>query len=426
MPIGATIVKTVNKEYYFEFSYQFISDLHELRYSLVDRLCQLKSIIHEQKKDIRKFFLRADVDILNKLDTTDLDFDMKKFVSQIVENNQVKYIEQPSQKIDKLVREIKRQEIDRESHEFLTKWMTLDKNKLDGLKNNKIYAGFPSGFNDVFDSQIRCDESTKIYLSNKFLSNTHVDGDPDPVPIEERRLQFIDFYQEQLNNATICCFSFLDPFKTSSNHMWGLYANCGRGIAIKYKIDDILKYFAYKLEKIKREFGFSSSSTLAELDYCRLMPVKYQMVDNKLDFFEQYITWTIKKTFNPKEHGDFIFDYLRTKTNEWLNEQEVRLISLKFATCKLSNQQTDTFFNEDKITLMQRLNEEKSSFDKTIDFVSPAGIIFGWNYKNNSVDDQKLYGELIDWIEENSNIQIEFLRPDINYLKNEFVSEHKC
>lgn len=422
LPIGGNIIVTAKDEYLFDFLHLFISDLHLLRYSLIDRLCQLKLIIHEQKNNLTNFFLQDDIEILKKLNITKLNFDMQRFIMLIINNNEVKFTDQPSKKIDKLVTEIQLQKIDRESHEYLTKWMTLDKNKLDGLKNNKIYAGFPSGFNDVFDSQLRCDESTKMYLSNKFLSGTHVDGDPDPVPIEERRLRFIEFYQEQLNNATICCFSFLDPLKTASNHMWGLYANCGKGIAIKYKIDDILKYFFDKSEKIKREFGRSASSTLAELDYCRMMPVKYQGAYNKLDFFEQYITWILKKTFNPKEHGDFIFDYLRTKTNEWLNEQEVRLISLKFVSCKPSNQQTDVFFNEDKATLMQRLNEEKSSFDKTIEFVPLDGIIFGWNYKNNNVEDQKLYGELLEWLKENSNIQIQFLRPDINYLNNEFVN----
>ncbi len=427
LPIGGNIIVTAKDEYLFDFLHLFISDLHLLRYSLIDRLCQLKLIIHEQKNNLTNFFLQDDIEILKKLNITKLNSDMQRFIMLIINNNEVKFTDQPSKKIDKLVTEIQLQKIDRESHEYLTKWMTLDQNKLNGLKNNKIYAGFPSGFNDVFDSQLRCDESTKTYLSNKFLSNTHVDGDPDPVPIEERRLRFIDFYQEQLNNANICCFSFLDPLKTTSNHMWGLYANCGKGIAIKYKIDDILKYFVDKSEKIKKEFGRSTSPTLAELDYCRLMPVKYQASDDKLVFFEQYITWMLNRQFNAenKEHQTLTFDYFRTKTNEWLNEQEVRLISLKFATCKLSNQQTDTFFNEDKIALTQRLNSEKSVFDKTIDFVAPDGIVLGWNYKNSNVDEQKLYSELLEWLDENSNIQVEFLQPDVNYLKNEFVSESK-
>lgn len=423
MPIGATMAITVKDEYIFDFLHPFISDLHILRYSLIDRLCQLKLIIHEQKHNLTNFFLQDDIEILKKLNITNLNLNMQRFITQIINNNEVKYTDQPSKKIDALITEIKLQKTDRESHEYLTKWMTLDQNKLDGLKNNKIYAGFPSGFNDVFDSQIHCDELTKAYLSNKFFSNTHVDGDPDPVPIEERRLRFIDFYQEQLNNATICCFSFLDPFKITSNHMWGVYANCGKGIAIQYKIDDILKYFVDRSEKIKREFGLSASSTLAKLDYCRLMPVKYQELDNKLDFFEQYIRWILTKTFNPKKYGALIFDYFRTKTNEWLNEQEVRLISLQFATCKPSNQQTESFFNEDKATLMLRLNAEKITFDKTIDFVAPDKIIFGWNYKNINTKESDFYHDLHDWLKINSNIVVAFLKSEINYLDNTFTYE---
>lgn len=430
IPIGLFIIANkYEQDCYYIVTDDFIKDLHIIRYSLSDRLIQIKQMLHEHRKDFKNFFFKEDFDIIKSLDISSIDNETQKFVNLIIHENHIKYKSKPSNKIDILINLIKEQQIDRKVFTHLTKWMTLDKNKLSTLKSNKIYASFPEQFNDVFDSQIRCDTSTKKYLSNKFLSHKYIDGDPDPIPIEDRRIRIIELYQEQLNDANICCFSLLNPLNIKSNHMWGLYANCGKGIALKYKIDDMIEFFIKKSKKLRRELGINRIDNMHYIDYidyCRIMPVKYHNTNNILPFFEKYIQLIVNYEFNAKKDHEVIFDYFRTKTVEWQYEQEVRLISLNYTRAKNHEEFTHNYLNNSKNTIQQEIIKQKQDFDKTIEFIAPETIFFGWNYKENPKginNTNNEYDDLLLWLQTNNSIKYKLLKKEINYLKNCFISD---
>ena len=56
---------------------------------------------------------------------------------------------------------------------YLNKWMVLDENKLSTIKNNQLYAGFSSQFNDRFDTQIRLNDASYECL-NKTIKSTMI------------------------------------------------------------------------------------------------------------------------------------------------------------------------------------------------------------------------------------------------------------
>jgi hypothetical protein len=162
--------------------------------------------------------------------------------------------------------------------------MTLDENKLKTIKESKIFLSFPAQFNDIIDSKLRYDDATKDYLVKKYLTNFQVHGNLDPIPIEQRKLQNIDFLQLQLNSTNICSFSLLDPMLTLSNHMWGLYADSGKGIVLQYELTKLLKHFVSESGTLANSLfvntGIPLNKSNSTLDSCLLLPVKYSNKKN--------------------------------------------------------------------------------------------------------------------------------------------------
>jgi hypothetical protein len=119
---------------------------------------------------------------------------------------------------------------------------------------------------------------------------------------------------------------------------------------------------------------------------------------------------------------------LTTKHFEWKYEQEVRLISLHYASiipldCTHPLNPGYYFNYNDALT---RYDESIKAYDKCLKFINPSKIIYGWNCSNNTQEKLKLYKELQDWTQQD-DIYIEsvYLSDMVNYLENKFAIHSK-
>jgi hypothetical protein len=93
---------------------------------------------------------------------------------------------------------------------------------LDGSKALKM--SLPSEFNDVFDSQISL---TKEKI--KFLSKLY-----------KMPEKLIKYYQDKLNNLVhIVSFTANSAENVNTSHMWGLYADNGKGLALEFDYGEL-------------------------------------------------------------------------------------------------------------------------------------------------------------------------------------------
>lgn len=97
------------------------------------------------------------------------------------------------------------------------------------IKDCKMYMPYPDQFNDITDSQIRFAPENIAHLAETY----------------EMRLEDFERHVTNYNfRNNIVSFTSLTPSKLESNHMWGLYANSGNGIALGYNLTDICELYS--------------------------------------------------------------------------------------------------------------------------------------------------------------------------------------
>ena len=265
--------------------------------------------------------------------------------------------------------------------------MINDPNKLSTILNNQLYAGYSSGFNDVFDSQVRLSDDKKRSLAMNILDAST-----------------INFHLELLHGINIACFSELDPRSVTSNYMWGHYGGSGLGVALCYNIDDLIAY--------------------AELDDfningCGFYGVAYDTIGYAQNYhiIKQFFEETISAELNKKTLPDmyiYIIIFLTSKTREWENEKEWRFVSLK----NYPNHQNAHQYRDSTNALIL-IQETKQKDHKLFPFIKPAKLVFGWdNYKNKGWQ-QFAYTELEKWAKE-QNVECVYLDDKLNYDNEKF------
>ncbi len=303
--------------------------------------------------------------------------------------------------------------------EYLTKWMTLDSVcKLKTIKNQKLFASFPANFNDSFDSQFRISEEDKrnLAIDIKCSADRHEFGyvrvgtnwTSDSMCAE------IDLHIEKTHSTNIACFSTLDPIALESNHMWGLYANNGSGIALQYTIDDLISF-----AKNNQEF----------IDSCKFYDVIYS--DNPKQINGLNCFWTIlylalvKK--NPKMSSDAILTFQSMKSKEWQFEKEWRFMSVRTQEHIKKILPDEEYLKNTKIgskRFQEQRQDIKNINNSIFDFIKPSRIIFGWNNYDSSDKNkqQREYSETLKkWaIEPDNKITCIELDKVVDYKKSEF------
>ncbi len=93
---------------------------------------------------------------------------------------------------------------------------------LDGSKALKM--SLPSGFNDVFDSQISLTKENIKFLSKLYKM-------PE---------KLIKYYQDKVNNLVhIVSFTANSAENVNTSHMWGIYADNGKGLALEFDYGEL-------------------------------------------------------------------------------------------------------------------------------------------------------------------------------------------
>jgi hypothetical protein len=290
----------------------------------------------------------------------------------------------------------------------LTKWMVLDTpEKLATLKASKLYAGYSSRFNDVFDSQLRFSENDKANLLEQTIKLVKKLPSMNSDPRAESQL-FIERLIEYIHGMNIASFSGLNPLDSQSNHMWGLYGNCGHGIALEYKTDDILAH-------INNNPMTQNTANIYRVCYFpKEDDSTVQNRNNKLKWFNELVRNMLGNGFNSDFHNK-LFSFFVTKSHEWNAEEECRFVytpkiiaeifGVKLPDWELYKSEMDKY----------KLLVTNSSFD----FILPTQIVFGWNIHNNKNWEAYAYAEVEKWAKSN-HIKCIYLDDKLNYAENKF------
>lgn len=195
---------------------------------------------------------------------------------------------------------------------YVTKFMsiaTCEKQDriINNLHKNNLFGAVAESFNDVFDTQIQITKS-KI----EHLSKTQKISEAE---IEEKIKHFNNEYR-------VLSLSLLDPIQSTSSHMWGLYAESGNGIAIKYNLKEVIN-------------NLCNNSDDAYYEYMRM---DYMEGDSLYNHFKNDVSLACIQyieTYNPLErfkaflHDNYAetnVEYAIYKHPQWKNETELRVI----------------------------------------------------------------------------------------------------
>lgn len=412
---------------------KLLSDLHELTYSVKDRLLQAKRIIYKHKKDLENFFFKNDFEILKKI--AEHDSDNTEFINQLISKNLLNFKDTPCKKIDALLNSIHLDKFDRKGHKFITKWFKFTENEtrnrkiLDNIKNDKISTEFPEGFNDIVDAHLRCCYDIIKELAERFVS---IGGSGSPEEILKIKCKFIEYYQSVFNSTTIVCLSTNDPTDMVSDGMWGLYSQSGAGFALQYDLE-VLEDFLVRENTALSDFllggtkGSFTKDANRAYNYCRILPVTYRK-NSPLDFFNSYLV-EIKKKIDGQPYSqelisELLDDFFSTKNLKWQHEQEVRFIFHYFSVSALPNDLNhpltmETFMNNPNAIDDLKLAKKIFCDDKKniMPFIKPSKIVLGWNYRSAN---SELYEELIGFAKTHG-IEIGYLNETLDYRTDKFI-----
>ncbi|RTL12860.1 MAG: DUF2971 domain-containing protein [Neisseriaceae bacterium] len=297
---------------------------------------------------------------------------------------------------------------------YLTKWMILDKpEKLETIKRSQLYAGYPEGFNDVFDSQIKIGNTEKRKISQS-VANKDVqlnvledlrgsqkkDFNRDSYYLDE-----LSILIEQTHGANIACFSELNPLLLESNHMWGVYGSCGYGIALKYKIGRLKQWIATNKYY---------NSSFYEVVYSN-----QEIINNKLKWLESILEILVLDKSDKKIERavNSRMALLTYKSQEWQFEKEWRFLNLSEVFTPKDNENT--------VNYIQRIEQYRQNKHNCLfDFIKPDEIIFGWNNHKNQNWEAYAYTELEKWAKDN-HVKCVYLDDKLNYAENKFKTRPK-
>ncbi|MDF2939708.1 MAG: hypothetical protein K0R66_350 [Gammaproteobacteria bacterium] len=431
LPESCCVVKSDNECYFMQPT--IIRDLHNLRFSLKDRLIQAKQIIHKHKKNLRDFFSNNDKILIQ----TNIDKGVlinNKFLQRIVKNNLVKYDDNPSKYIDEILAVPKEKLVDREPQTYITKWFNFsndDKRNqsiVNTIISNQLYTKFPEQFYDIFDAQLRCSDEIIRSLAEKYVNFRNI----EMIPKEQQiiyKSRAVEFRQDFFNSSLITCFSKADPISFNSHHMWAQYGEAGKGFALQYDIsllDNFLIEENTQLLRAVKKDQFIGSTKI--YDYCRIYPVTYQNACPLMSFFDPYLSEVNKRIMNKNSSQERLTSlqesFFSTKHPQWQHEQEIRLVTYHFF---LENEMKNNnyvkeidYINDAKGPEKFKLMKKKfyDAKKNILPFIKPSKIVLGWDYESSTAINH--LEKLIQHAHSN-NIEIGRLDKSVNYLNNQFT-----
>lgn len=250
-----------------------------------------------------------------------------------------------------------------EKYEYFYKWMDFTnakESKIRTLINNEIYMAFPTEFNDKLDCQLHFHDDFYLMLNNN--QNEGIEN-----------IKFFEILTTRFIIAT--SFSLNDAFNIHASNMWGIYGGNGKGIVLKYSIDDLILFF---LEQ-------SQSPNMIIFDL-----VKYYSNYNPAEMFKNSCNDYIK---SPKSGSHAVLSLLKdfplSKSITWEHEKELRFFKNTFHDTKIYDSLSS--LTKNKIKLKNDEFDEIQNLQKTIvktqKFIQPKELIFGWDANLNDLNE---------------------------------------
>ena len=248
-------------------------DIKDLMTTVKDKLKICKRILLDYKQDIKFYFSEDDLRVLQMLDllkSSNGDFNNN------LQDNIVIYSLENIKLIDILIDSKELELKDRDKYKTLTKWYDLNPllagdSKLKTILKNQLYAGFPNGFNDIFDSRVNCYEGIIHKLAIKYIHDKFIMNSNKLFSLEMRKV-FIRYYQAFFNAANADCFSLCNPVNFESHNMWGLYCRSEYGIALEYDLKEYLEV----LEKSIPDISAIIYKAIGQVSYSNELAIKLQ------------------------------------------------------------------------------------------------------------------------------------------------------
>lgn len=370
--------------------------LVNLRYNLRDKLNIANTIINSLRKSVKGLFSQRDIVIIKKILNKKL---LKKpkmqafniALTKIVNDN---YIDK---NIDtKIIQDLINLEYlieldNNKKYEYFYKWVDFTnckREKIITIINNEIYLASPTEFNDKLDCQLHLNED--YYLS---LNNNHKHGIDN--------IKFFEFLSVKLLIAT--SFSLNNAYNINSTNMWGIYGGNGKGITLKYSIDDLIIFF---LTQMQNDNVIMFNTVKYSVDYNPALKFK--------DACDNY-----SKTGVTPEIINFLKEFPISKSIVWEHENELRFYKYTLKDPHINSTISPIIKNKSKMDNEQfsKLNELQKNLVKNHKFIQPKEIIFGWNANLNDLQDIVEYSK-------KHNIPAVKLEMLIDYQNNSFESKN--
>ncbi len=220
---------------------------------------------------------------------------------------------------------------------------------------------------------------------------------------------------EYIHGMNIASFSGLNPLESKSNHMWGLYGNCGHGIALQYQTDDILAH-------IKNNTALCNKADVYRIVYFPQQQGKDIVPDrnNKFKWFNECLVTMLRYGVSSENFVNKLFSFFITKSHEWNAEDECRFLYTPKIVAEIFGNRLPDWERYKSEVEKHRSLPTNSLFD----FILPTQVIFGWNNHNNKNWEAYAYAELEKWAKSN-HIKCIYLDDKLDYVVNKFKTRPK-
>lgn len=364
--------------------------LMDLKYTLKDKLQIAHRLIGNEQVNIKGLLSNRDHQLLKVLLPSiqdQEDQEIRIFIELFEKTNLLENQNETLSNLTILINSEQLKKIDTsKKYDKFYKWISFSgagKAKIQTLKAGKIYMANPIEFNDKFDCQ--------LHLHDDFMLQI-VNGD-------SRLLDKVRFFQTLATEFILATsFSLLNPLNTDSLHMWGLYGENGRGIALSYDLNDLI------LLMIKNIYGQQSKNILL------FDTVNYETNYNPGNDFKILCEDYPIQGNGIKSLENFWSRFLTTKSKTWKNEQELRFFKYSLPTELFDElRKRISRYSDSEVLKELKKIQRNQKIDKQEDFGFPKEIFLGWNmvdsYRNKiiSVSNSSMTGTKLVHLEKHLN-----------------------
>ena len=200
----------------------------------------------------------------------------------------------------------------------LFQFRKIDNFLFQSLINKTLWFSSPSVFNDPFDCQLPVQVDNSLEEITKYLLQLNCKTKYYPKKqqvVERARIlkQDTDYLKNFLRNKffnerRFSCFVTKEDLVYNNSKMWGYYADKHRGVCLKLQFD----------EEIEKSFELEPGIKINPLE------IKYERAIPRFNYIRYKLN--IKQDLNSSNQY-----FLGTKSDDWRDESEVRLILEKLS-----------------------------------------------------------------------------------------------